>query len=221
MLALGSFTWENSLEDGLWTYSLQDVWSGVQAAYADLLTDSERRHGVRPTALQSIGISAMMHGYLAFDSEGGLLVPFRTWRNTTTDPAAEELTGLFDVNIPLRWSIAHLHQAVLDSEPHVPRIDFMTTLAGYVHWRLTDRKVIGVGDASGMFPIDSATHDYDANLMKRYNTFVADTAPGMDIARLLPQVLIAGEKAGRLTESGAGLLDPSGALQSGAIFCPP
>lgn len=221
VLALGSFTWENSFEDGLWTYSLEDVWSGVQAAYADLLADSERRHGVGPTALESIGISGMMHGYLAFDSEGDLLVPFRTWRNTTTGPAAEELTRLLDVNIPLRWSIAHLHQAVLDSEPHVPQINFMTTLAGYVHWRLTGRKVIGVGDASGMFPIDSATHDYDAALMKRYNTLVAETAPGMDIARLVPQVLVAGDKAGRLTEAGARLLDPSGVLQSGAVFCPP
>ncbi|WP_258806376.1 xylulokinase [Pseudarthrobacter sp. NS4] len=221
VLALGSFTWENSFEDGMWTYSLQEVWSGVQAAYADLLDDSERRHGVRPTALESIGISAMMHGYLAFDGEGDLLVPFRTWRNTTTGPAAEELTRLFDVNIPLRWSIAHLHQAVLDQEPHVPQIDFMTTLAGYVHWRLTSRKVLGVGDASGMFPIDSATHDYDAALMKRYNALVAETVSGMDIAQLLPEVLVAGEKAGRLTEAGARLLDPSGVLQSGAVFCPP
>lgn len=221
VLALGSFTWDNSFEDGRWTYSLQDVWSGVQAAYADLLRDSERRHGVQPTALQSIGISAMMHGYLAFDSEAELLVPFRTWRNTTTGAAAQELTSLFEVNIPLRWSIAHLHQAVLDSEPHVPRIDFMTTLAGYVHWRLTGRKVIGVGDASGMFPINAATHDYDIDLMKRYNNLVAEIAPVLDITRLLPQVLVAGEKAGRLTEAGARLLDPSGGLQAGSIFCPP
>lgn len=221
VLALGSFTWENSFEDGLWTYSLQDVWSGVQAAVADLLADSERRYGVQPRALEAIGISAMMHGYLAFDSEGELLVPFRTWRNTTTGPAAEVLSGHFGVNIPLRWSIAHLHQAVLNSEPHIPRIAFLTTLAGYVHWRLTGQKVIGAGDASGMFPIDSATHDYDAALMKRYNTLVAEDAPGMDLARLLPKVLVAGEKAGKLTEAGAGLLDPSGGLQPGAILCPP
>ncbi|MCQ6272458.1 FGGY-family carbohydrate kinase [Pseudarthrobacter sp. R1] len=221
VLALGSFTWENSFIDGLWTYSLEDVWSGVQAVYADLLADSERRYGVRPAALESIGISAMMHGYLAFDSNDELLVPFRTWRNTTTGPAAKQLTGLFDVNIPLRWSIAHLHQAVLDQEPHVGRIDFMTTLAGYVHWRLTDRKVVGVGDASGMFPIDSATLDYDAALMKRYDTFAAGSTPGMDIARLLPEVLVAGVNAGELTEAGARLLDPSGGLQPGAVFCPP
>ncbi|WP_171046809.1 xylulokinase [Pseudarthrobacter sp. NamE5] len=221
VLALGSFTWENSFKDGLWTYSLPDVWAGVQAAYADLVANAERRYGVRPRALEAIGISAMMHGYLAFDGEGELLVPFRTWRNTTTGEAAAELTGLFGVNIPLRWSIAHLHQAVLDSEPHVPRIDFTTTLAGYVHWCLTGRKVIGVGDASGMFPIDSATHDYDADLMKRYNALVAEAAPGMDLSRLLPQVLVAGEKAGRLTEAGAALLDPSGRLQAGAVFCPP
>ncbi|MGF9647279.1 FGGY-family carbohydrate kinase [Pseudarthrobacter oxydans] len=221
VLALGSFTWENSFEAGLWTYSLEDVWSGVQSAYADLLADSERRHGVKPSSLESIGISAMMHGYLAFDSEGRLLVPFRTWRNTTTGPAAEELTKLFDVNIPLRWSIAHLHQAVLDSEPHLAQIDFMTTLAGYVHWRLTGRKVIGVGDASGMFPIDSATHGYDSTLMERYNRLVSKKVVGLEIGRLLPEVLLAGDKAGRLTETGARLLDPSGGLRSGAIFCPP
>ncbi|MFE8886280.1 xylulokinase [Pseudarthrobacter enclensis] len=221
VLAVGSFTWENSFEDGLWTYSLQDVWSGVQTAYADLVDDAERRHGVRPAALEAIGISAMMHGYLAFDGEGELLVPFRTWRNTTTGQAAEELTGLFAVNIPLRWSIAHLHQAVLDAEPHVPRIDFMTTLAGYVHWRLTGRKVIGVGDASGIFPIDASTRDYDAGLIRRYNSLVSEAVPGMDLGRILPQVLVAGEKAGSLTTEGAALLDPSGGLQAGAVCCPP
>ena len=221
VLALGSFSWENTLEGGFWTYSLEDVWTGVQAAYADLLADSERRHGVKPWSLQSMGVSAMMHGYLAFDNEDDLLVPFRTWRNTTTGQAAEELSDLFDVNIPLRWSIAHLHQSILNQEPHIARVDFMTTLAGYVHWRLTGRKVIGVGDASGMFPIDPATHNYDAGLMKRYNTLVADVAPGLELDQLLPEVLVAGESAGRLTEEGALFLDPTGRLHPGAIFCPP
>ena len=221
VLAVGSFTWENALEDGLWTYSLEEVWSGLQAAYADLLDDAERRHGVRPGALASIGISAMMHGYLAFGADGELLVPFRTWRNTNTGPAAKELTALFETNIPLRWSIAHLHQAVVDQEPHVSQIDFMTTLAGYVHWRLTGRKVIGIGDASGMFPIDSATNTYDAELLKRYDTLVARTAPGLEVGRLLPEALVAGTNAGLLTDAGAALLDPTGALQAGAVFCPP
>ncbi|WP_426765033.1 xylulokinase [Pseudarthrobacter sp. 1G09] len=221
VLALGSFTWENALEDGLWTYSLEDVWSGLQAAYADLLDDAESRHGVRPQVLASIGISAMMHGYLAFGADGELLVPFRTWRNTNTGPAAQELTTLFETNIPLRWSIAHLHQAVLDQEPHVSQIDFMTTLAGYVHWRLTGRKVLGIGDASGMFPIDSATNTYDAELLKRYDTLVARTAPGLEVGRLLPEPLVAGTNAGLLTEAGAALLDPTGVLRAGAAFCPP
>ncbi|GAB5079911.1 xylulokinase [Arthrobacter sp. AD-310] len=221
VLALGSFTWENAFDNGFWTYSLESIWSGVQAAYAGLLADAERRYGVRPTALRSIGVSAMMHGYLAFDSDGELLVPFRTWRNTTTGAAAHELTELFGMNIPLRWSVAHLHQAVLDQEPHVPEIDFMTTLAGYVHWRLTGRKVLGVGDASGMFPIDTSTHTYDAGLLKRYGALVAETAPGLEVGGLLPEVLVAGDKAGSLTEAGALLLDPTGALRPGAVFCPP
>lgn len=163
----------------------------------------------------------MMHGYLAFDSMGDLLVPFRTWRNTTTAPASNELTSLFGTNIPMRWSIAHLHQAVLDREPHVSQVDFMTTLAGYVHWKLTDQKVIGVGDGSGMFPIDSASCTYDAELLKRYNEAVAEAAPGLDVERLLPKVLVAGEGAGRLTETGALLLDPTGGLRPGSIFCAP
>lgn len=221
VLALGSFSWENTFDDGFWTYSLEDVWSGVQAAYADLLADAQRKHGVQPSALRSLGVSAMMHGYLAFDSAGELLVPFRTWRNTTTGKAAHELTELFGMNIPLRWSVAHLHQAVLDQEAHVPQIDFITTLAGYVHWRLTGQKVVGVGDASGMFPIDTSTRNFDAEFIKRYGTLVAETAPGLEIGGLLPEVLIAGDKAGSLSETGALLLDPTGALQPGAVFCPP
>jgi sugar (pentulose or hexulose) kinase len=163
----------------------------------------------------------MMHGYLAFDAAGELLVPFRTWRNTTTGPAAAELTELFGQNIPLRWSIAHLYQAVLDAEPHVPQVAFLTTLAGYVHWRLTGRKVLGVGDASGMFPVDPATKDYDARLLARFDALVAERYPNLRLRDLLPEVLVAGQEAGRLTPEGAALLDPTGGLQPGAPLCPP
>ena len=216
-IASGSHAWENRFVDRKWTYSLEDVWAGIQSAYADLVGDVQRRYGVQLTSLGAIGISAMMHGYLPFDAEGELLVPFRTWRNTTTGAAAAELSELFGVNIPLRWSVAHLYQAVLDEEPHVPNVAFLTTLAGYVHWKLTGRKVLGVGDASGMFPIDSATGDYDADLLARFDTLVA----GPDLRGILPTVLSAGEPAGELTAEGSALLDPSGALQPGAPLCPP
>ncbi|MDQ0118362.1 FGGY-family carbohydrate kinase [Pseudarthrobacter sp902506025] len=221
VLALGSFSWESSFQNAVWTYSLTDVWTGIQAAYADLVANCDERYGVQPRILQAIGVSAMMHGYLVFDCDDQQLVPFRTWRNTTTGAASAELTKAFDLNIPLRWSIAHLHQAVSDGEDHVPRIDFMTTLAGYVHWRLTGRKVIGIGDASGMFPIDSASHTYDSDLLARYKALVAHAAPALDLSQVLPEVLVAGEYAGTLTDAGAALLDPSGALQPGAVFCPP
>ncbi|KQQ92794.1 ATPase [Leifsonia sp. Leaf325] len=221
VLAVGSHEWENQFVDRVWTYSLDAVWAGVQAAYADLVAQVSRDHGVEPTGFGAIGVSAMMHGYLAFDAADELLVPFRTWRNTSTGPAAAELSESFGVNIPLRWSIAHLHQAVLDDEAHVSDVAFFTTLAGYVHWKLTGRKVIGVGDASGMFPIDSATHDYDAGLITIYDGLVADRAPRLRVAELLPEVLVAGEAAGPLTAEGAALLDPTGALQPGALLCPP
>ncbi|WP_374008163.1 xylulokinase [Leifsonia sp. LS-T14] len=219
VLAVGSHDWENEYVDRLWTYSLDSVWSGLQTAYAGLLADAERRHGVKPATFGAIGVSAMMHGYLAFDAAGELLVPFRTWRNTNTGPAAAELTDAFGVNIPLRWSIAHLHQAVIDAEPHVPHLDSITTLAGYVHRRLTGRNVLGVGDASGMFPIDPATKTYDADLLNRYAAL--PSADGIDLPALLPDVLVAGQAAGTLTPDGAALLDPSGALQPGIPFCPP
>ena len=221
VLAVGSHEWENRFEDRVWTYSLGDVWSGLQAAYADLIADSVRRHGVAPETFGAIGVSAMMHGYLAFDGEGELLVPFRTWRNTTTGPASAELSELFEVNIPLRWSIAHLHQAILDDEPHVAQIRSFTTLAGYVHRALTGRDVLGVGDASGMFPIDSATGSYDAGLVAKYDTLVAGSPLGAGLGELLPDVLAAGAPAGELTPEGAALLDPTGALRPGIPFCPP
>lgn len=221
VLAVGSHAWENRFEEGNWTYTLDDVWSGLQAAYADLVSDARRRHGVVPETFGAIGVSAMMHGYLAFDDAGELLVPFRTWRNTGTGAAAAELTGAFGVNIPLRWSIAHLHQAVIDGEEHVGAVRFATTLAGYVHWKLTGRRVLGVGDASAMFPIDSATGDYDAGLLARYDALVAGRLPVARVVELLPDVLVAGEPAGELTAEGAELLDASGALRPGIRFCPP
>ncbi|WP_022891580.1 xylulokinase [Agromyces subbeticus] len=221
VLAVGSHEWENRFEGRVWTYSLDDVWTGLQAAYADLAADLRRRYDVTPSTFGAIGVSAMMHGYLAFDANDELLVPFRTWRNTSTGPAAAELSEQFGVNIPLRWSIAHLHQAILDEEPHVGQLDFVTTLAGYVHWRLTGRKVLGVGDASGMFPIDSTTNDYDSSLLEVYGRLVAQRAPGVHLTELLPAVLPAGRAAGELTPEGAALLDPSGALQPGAPLCPP
>ena len=221
VVGVGSYEWENRFEDRMWTYSLDDVWSGVQGAYADLVADVALRHDARLETIGAIGVSAMMHGYLAFDADDELLVPFRTWRNTTTRCAASELTELFGTNIPLRWSIAHLYQAVIGDEPHVPQVRFLTTLAGYVHWKLTGRRVLGVGDASGMFPIGAATNDYDAELLRRFDVLVAERAPGLELAELLPQVLVAGEPAGELTTEGADLLDPSGALRPGIPLCPP
>ncbi|MDY0908624.1 FGGY-family carbohydrate kinase [Microbacterium sp. CFBP9034] len=221
VLAVGSHEWENRFQDRVWTYTLDDVWSGLQGAYADLIADVQRRYGVQPKSFGAIGISAMMHGYLCFDESGELLVPFRTWRNTTTDRAAAVLSELFGVNIPQRWSIAHLYQAILDEEPHVSEVDFFTTLAGYVHWKLTGRKVLGVGDASGMFPIDAATIDYDAGMRDKFDRLVADRAYGLNLTQLLPEVLVAGQRAGELTADGAKLLDPSGALEPGVPLCPP
>ena len=220
-IASGSHDWENQFVDRMWTYSLEAVWYGLQGCFASLQSDVEQRHGTRLTTVAALGVSAMMHGYLAFDAAGELLVPFRTWRNTTTGPAAAELSALFGHNIPLRWSIAHLYQAILDDEPHAPRVDFLTTLAGYVHWRLTGRKAVGVGDASGIFPIDVATKDYDRRMLEQFDELVAERRPGLHLVDLLPEVLVAGQEAGRLTEAGAALLDPTGALQPGVPLCPP
>lgn len=219
VLGVGSHAWENRLDDGLWTYPLEAIWEGLQAAYADLVADLERTHGVSVETVGSIGVSAMMHGYLAFDDAGELLVPFRTWRNTNTAPAAAELSELFGVNIPLRWSIAHLRQAVIDREPHVSRIASVNTLAGYVHERLTGRRALGVGDASGMFPIAAGTADYDERLIARFDALAPGEIP--PLRALLPEALPAGADAGTLTANGAALLDPSGRLRPGIPLCPP
>ncbi|MCX6503303.1 MAG: FGGY-family carbohydrate kinase [Microbacterium sp.] len=218
VLATGSHEWENAFVDRVWTYSLDAVWAGVQDAYAQLRAEVAHRHDVDLATIGAIGVSAMMHGYLAFDADDRLLVPFRTWRNTSTGAAAAELTELFGANIPLRWSIAHYRQAVLDAEPHVPEVRSLTTLAGYVHWRLTGRLVLGVGDASGMFPIAAGTADYDADLLARFDALDGGAA---SLSEILPRVLRAGEHAGDLTAEGAALLDPSGTLTAGIPFCPP
>jgi sugar (pentulose or hexulose) kinase len=221
VLAVGDHTWENQLVDGRWTYAEEEIWDGLQSCYAALAADADARHGIRPTALAALGVSAMMHGYLATDAQGELLVPFRTWRNTSTSPAAAELTDQLGVNIPLRWSVAHLYQAILDGEPHVSEIAGLTTLAGLVHRRLSGRHVLGVGDASGMFPIDSATKDYDAEALLRFGRLVAGRRPDLHLDALLPAVLAAGEDAGTLSTDGARLLDPTGTLLAGAPMCPP
>jgi sugar (pentulose or hexulose) kinase len=221
VLAAGNHVWENQFVDRLWTYSEDAIWAGLKAAVADLMADVEKRHGVTLTRIGALGISAMMHGYLAFDANGTLLVPFRTWRNTNTERAAAELTTALNFNFPLRWSASHVYQAILDEEPHVGELDFITTLAGFVHWRLTGRKVIGVGDASGMFPIDPVTHDYDAPMLARFGEMIAARQPDLDVAALLPEVLVAGQHAGTLTAEGAALIDPTGTLQPGTPVCPP
>ncbi|MFC5381430.1 xylulokinase [Aquipuribacter nitratireducens] len=222
VLATGGHAWENDFVDRLWTYSLDAVWAGVQEAFRAVRADAERRFDVLPRRLAAAGVSAMMHGYLALDADGELLVPFRTWRNTTTGAAAAELTEELGFNIPLRWSVAHYYQAVLDDEPHVPQVASLTTLAGYVHRRLTGEQVLGVGDASGMFPVDPSTRDYDADLLSRVDALVARrNASAAALSALLPTALAAGADAGRLTAEGAALLDPSGDLQPGVPFCPP
>ena len=226
-IASGGYDWENRLEDGVWTYHIDEVWKGLQGSFRDLADDVQKRYGVKLVTVGAIGISAMMHGYLPFNKSGDLLVPFRTWRNTTTEKAAAVLTGEFQFNIPQRWSIAHLYQAILNKEDHVKDIVFLTTLAGYVHWKLTGQKVLGIDDASGMFPIDSTTNNYHQKMLQKFSEIVKPKGPlgpqdyGWNIGNLLPKVLNAGENAGSLTAEGAKLLDPSGSLQAGIPFCPP
>ena len=220
-LASGSHEWENRLTDGIWTYTLDDIWSGLADCYADLASDVKKKYDVVLKKFASIGFSAMMHGYLAFDKEGELLVPFRTWRNTITEEAAAKLTEVFQYNIPQRLSIAHLYQAILKKEEHVGKIDFLTTLAGYVHWKLTGEKVLGVGDASGMFPIDCKSGNYDQNMIRKFDELTEPCGYGWKLSDILPKVLSAGEKAGTLTPEGAKLLDVSGNLEAGILLCPP
>lgn len=220
-IASGSHGWENRLENGVWTYSLEDVWAGLRDAYAKLAAEVLERSGTPLTGVGALGFSAMMHGYLPFDKDGALLTPFRTWRNTITGQAAQELTELFGFNIPQRWSIAHLDQAILNEESHVKDIAYLTTLAGYVHWKLTGRKVLGVGEASGMFPVDSRTCRFDADMIAKYDGRIAPRGFSWRLEDILPQVLCAGEDAGCLTAEGARLLDPTGTLQPGIPVAPP
>lgn len=220
-IASGGHEWENRYENGVWTYSLEDIWSGLQDCYQQMAKDVEEKYGVELTSVGAIGISAMMHGYMPFDKEGNLLVPFRTWRNNITGEASRKLSELFQYNIPQRWSIAHLYQAILKEEEHVKDIDYLTTLAGYVHWKLTGEKVLGVGEASGMFPIDIETKDYNQTMIKTFDDMIKDKKFGWKLENILPKVLIAGDKAGILSEEGAKLLDPSGNLEAGIPLCPP
>lgn len=222
-IAQGAHDWENRLENGLWTYSEEDIRNGVQSCFASLSRDVESRYGVPLETVGAMGVSAMMHGYLAFDSENKLLVPFRTWRNTNTEKAASELTELLHFNMPLRWTASHLYQAVLDGEPHVSEIAHVTTLAGYVHYLLTGVRAVGIGDASGIFPISG--NDYDSEMLKKYGAKLAEKGFSKDIKEVFPKVMTAGEECGTLTslltESGAKFLDPTGKLKAGIPLCPP
>lgn len=221
LIATGSYEWENQLVNGIWTYDLKEAWKGVQACYQELRKDVQEKYGIGLKRVQSIGISGMMHGYLPLNEKGELLVPFRTWRNTMTEEAVQELSSLFSFNVPQRWSIAHLYQAILSKEEHVAEIAYMTTLAGYIHWQLTGQKVIGVGEASGMFPIDAKTKDYDAVMLDKFSKLDRVQEFSWKIKEILPKVLVAGEQAGSLTKEGAHLLDISGELEAGIPMCPP
>ena len=220
-IASGDYAWENRLDNGIWTYTLEDIWTGLRESYAKMAADVKEKYNVTIKQLGAIGFSAMMHGYMAFDQEGNLLVPFRTWRNGITEQAAEALTELFQYNIPQRWSIAHLYQAILNKEEHVKKVAFFTTLSGYIHWKLTGQKVLGVGDASGMFPIDPNTKNYDERMIQKFDTLVEGEGFSWKIEEILPKVLQSGERAGMLTQEGARLLDISGNLESGILLCPP
>ena len=220
-IASGDYGWASHLEHGLWSYTVEEIWKGLQTAFAEMAGDVEAAYGEKLTHIGHIGFSAMMHGYLAFDEDGELLVPFRTWQNTNTHEAHEKLSELFQYNIPERWSIAHLYQCVLDNEEHVSKVAFFTTLAGYVHWKLTGRKVLGVGDASGMFPIDPTTHTWEAEFIRQFNELPEVAAQPWKLEDLLPEPLVAGTPAGELTEEGAKLLDPTGTLQPGITLAPP
>lgn len=220
-IASGAHDWENRLENGIWTYSLDDIWNGLQDCYKKLTEDVEAQYGEKLTKIGAIGFSAMMHGYMAFNEKNELMVPFRTWRNTITEEASNKLTTLFNYHIPQRWTIAHLYQAILNGEEHVADLKFVITLAGYIHWKLTGEKVVGVGEASGMFPIDIATGQFNEKMIQQFDETVADKKYAWKLKDVLPKVYTAGEQAGTLTEEGAKLLDPTGTLQAGVPFCPP
>ena len=220
-IAQGSHSWENQLVDGLWTYSLDAIWHGLQDCYADLRANVQKQYGIEIESLAAMGVSAMMHGYMAFNEKAEILAPFRTWRNTNTGRAAAELSELFVYNIPLRWSISHLYQAILNDEPHVKDIHYLTTLAGYVHWQLTGEKVLGIGDASGMLPIDTSTKDYSAQMIEKFDKLIAPKGYGWKVKDILPKVLLTGADAGMLTTEGAKRLDVSGHLKAGIPVCPP
>lgn len=220
-IASGSHDWENKYVDNIWTYSLDDIWTGLQDSYKNMAEDVKEKYGVDVETVGAIGFSAMMHGYMVFDEAGELLVPFRTWRNTITEKASEELTKLFNYHIPQRWSIAHLYQAILNGEEHVSDISFQTTLEGYIHWKLTGEKVLGVGEASGMFPIDIDTKNYNGDMVKKFDELIASKNFSWKLENILPKVLVAGDKAGVLTEEGAKLLDVTGKLKAGIPLCPP
>ncbi|MCI8781897.1 MAG: FGGY-family carbohydrate kinase [Dorea sp.] len=220
-IASGDHEWENRLENGNWTYSLDDIWAGLRHSYQNLAADVQNKYGATIRKIGAIGFSAMMHGYMAFDKDGKLLVPFRTWRNSTTGPAAEELTRLFQYNIPIRWSIAHLYQAILNGEDHVKDVAYFTTLAGYIHWKLTGVKALGIGDASGMFPIDVEKKDFNEEMIRKFDELVEEKHFPWKLRDIMPKVMVAGEEAGVLTEEGAKLLDESGNLEAGVLLCPP
>lgn len=221
ILASGGFEWENQLEQGIWTYPLEWVWQGVQAVYREVAEQVFVRYGVRLERVGALGVSAMMHGYLPFDASGELLVPFRTWRNNCTEQAAETLSERFQFNVPQRWSVAHLYQAMLNQEPHLSQLDYLTTLSGYVHWQLTGEKVLGVGDASGMFPLAENGTDYHPTYLAQFDQLRAESGYAWRLETLLPKIRLAGQSAGFLTEAGAKRLDPTGVLQAGIPCCPP
>lgn len=221
VLASGVHDWENAFVDGIWTYALEDIHAGLRSCYRSLREDVQRKYGVTLNTVGAMGISAMMHGYMALDKEGQQIAPFQTWRNTNTQQAADEMTEAFQFNIPLRWTAAHLYQRVLDGEAHVQELDFVTTLSGYIHWKLTGRRVIGVGDAAGIFPVDPETMDYDDTMAEKFDDMLRSHGCEKAMRTLLPKVLVAGENAGALTAEGAAFLDDSGCLKAGIPLCPP
>jgi sugar (pentulose or hexulose) kinase len=221
VIASGAYGWENQLVDGIWTYDLGEIWKGLAGCYASLAAEVKAKYSVELIRLAGLGFSGMMHGYMAADSSGELLVPFRTWRNNITGAACSVLSPEFDFAIPQRWTIAHLYQSILDGQEHVPRIAHLTTLAGFVHWKLTGEKVVGLGEGSGIFPVDPSTMTYDASLVRKFEALVAGKGLGWKLLDILPKVLPAGASAGKLTEAGARLLDPTGKLEAGVPLCPP